>query len=136
MIGYGPAGQQVVNALERAETPLLVLEFNPNTVSAFSSTLPIELGDATQPEILQHIGIRRARAVVVTIPDPSASRIIVEHVARIAPNVPVIVRARYHQFAEMLGHAGATCTVDEEQIVGSEMAREVLRHLTSTAAAL
>jgi CPA2 family monovalent cation:H+ antiporter-2 len=130
VIGYGPAGQRVVEALQRAATPFLVLEFNPNTVSAFGSTLPIELGDATQPEILHHVSIRRSCAVVVTIPDPSASRVIVEQVARIAPGVPVIVRARYHQFAEMLSHAGATSTVDEEQIVGSEMAAEVLRHLT------
>lgn len=136
VIGYGPAGQQVVNALQRAGTPFFVLEFNPNPVTAFSSTLPIELGDATQPEILHHIGIRQSRAVVVTIPDPSASRVIVEHVTRIAPDVPVIVRARYHQFAAMLDHAGATSTVDEEQIVGSEMAKEVLRHLTNAAATL
>lgn len=125
VIGYGPAGQQVVAALQQAKMRFLVLEFNPNTVSAFSSTLPIELGDATQPEILQHFGVGQSRAVVITIPDPSASRVIVEQVRRLAQDVPVIVRARYHQYAAMLEHAGATSTIDEEQIVGSEMARYI-----------
>ncbi len=131
VIGYGPAGQQVVAALQQAKMRFLVLEFNPNTVSAFSSTLPIELGDAMQPEILQHIGVGQSRAVVVTIPDPSASRVIVEQVSRLIQDAPVIVRARYHQYAAMLKHAGATSTVDEEQIVGSEMAKQVLHRLTA-----
>lgn len=131
VIGFGPAGQQVVSGLQREGMRFLILEFNPSTVSAFGSTLPIELGDATQPEILHHIGVRSARAVVVSIPDPSAARVIVEHVARMAPQVPVIVRSRYHMFTAMLDHAGATSTVDEEQIVGSEMAKEVLQHLAS-----
>jgi CPA2 family monovalent cation:H+ antiporter-2 len=135
VIGYGPAGQQVVTGLQRAGLPFLILEFNPNTVSAYSSSLPIELGDATEPEILRHMGVRHSRAVVVTIPDPSASRVIVERVTRIAPQVPVIVRARYHQFAAMLEQAGATSTVDEEQIVGSEMAKEVLTRLGRAAPA-
>lgn len=130
VIGYGPAGQQVVQALQKAGTPFLVLEFNPNTVSAYSSTLPIELGDATQPEILHHVGIGQCRGIVITIPDPATSRVIIEHAARLSPNAPLIVRARYHQFAAMLDKAGATSTVDEEQIVGVEMAQQVLLRLT------
>jgi CPA2 family monovalent cation:H+ antiporter-2 len=131
VIGFGPAGQRVVAALQQAGVRFLILEFNPTTVSAFSSTLPIEIGDATQLEILQHVGVGHCRAVVVTIPDPSASRVIVEQVTRLAQDVPVIVRARYHQYASMLEHAGATSTVDEEEIVGTEMARQVVRSLTA-----
>ncbi len=135
VIGYGPAGQQVVSALKQAGMRFLVLEFNPNTVSAFSSILPIEVGDATQPEILQHIGVGQCRAVIVTIPDPSACRVIIEQVKRLAPDVPVIVRARYFQYAPMLEHAGASSTVNEEQIVGAEMARQVMLRVARRAAA-
>jgi CPA2 family monovalent cation:H+ antiporter-2 len=135
VIGYGPAGQQVVGALAEEGIRFLVLEFNPNTVSAFSSTLPIELGDATQAEILQHAGVGRCRAVIVTIPDPSAARVIIEQVKRLAPHAPVIVRARYHQYAAMLEHAGATWVVDEEQVVGAEMARQVVDSLRAMSGA-
>ncbi|MCC6859613.1 MAG: cation:proton antiporter [Bryobacterales bacterium] len=132
VVGYGPAGQQVVDTLVRNGAAFLVLEFNPNTVAAYSSTLPIELGDATQPEILQHAGVGQCRAVVITIPDPAASRVIIGQVADLAPDVPVIVRARYHQYAPVLEEAGAAFTVDEEQIVGAEMARQLLRQLAVT----
>jgi CPA2 family monovalent cation:H+ antiporter-2 len=131
VVGYGPAGQQVVSALQKARIDFLILEFNPNTVSAFSATLPIELGDATQPEILSHIGIGQCRAMVITIPDPAASRVIIERATRMAPETPVIVRARYQQYAPMLKQAGADATVNEEEIVGTEMARQVLQHLSA-----
>jgi len=131
VIGYGPAGQEVVDALQRASIPVLVLEFNPNTAAAFASTLSIQVGDATQLEILEHAGVAGARAVIVTIPDPSASRAIIEQVRRLAPAVPVIARGRYHQYAPMLESAGAVSVIDEEQIVGTEMAQQVLRLLAS-----
>lgn len=131
VIGYGPAGQQVVSALQQAGIRFLVLEFNPNTVAAFGSVLPIELGDATQAEILQHAGVGQCRAVVVTVPDPAASRAIVGQVRHLAPHAPVIVRARYHQYAGMLEQAGASATIDEEEIVGSEMARQLLHQVAA-----
>ncbi len=131
VIGYGPAGQEVVDALQRAGIPVLILEFNPNTAAAFASTLPMQVGDATQLEILEHAGVAGARAVIVTIPDPSASRAIIEQVRRLAPGVPVIARGRYHQYAPMLETAGAVSVIDEEQIVGTEMAQQALRLLTS-----
>ncbi len=133
VVGYGPAGQRVVEALQSEGTPFLVLEFNPHTVSAFSASLPIELGDATQPEILHHVGVGQSRGVVITIPDPAAARVIIEQVGRIAPHVPVIARARYHQYAAMLKSAGAAETIDEEVIMGTEMARQVLRRLSAPA---
>ena len=127
VVGFGPAGQRVVDALREAGIPFLVIEFNPNTVRTHQPLLPIELGDATQPEVLQNAGIGGARALVVTVPDPSTSRLIAGQAVGLAPSVPVIVRSRYHQYAPMLAATGAASTVDEEEIVGAEMAREILR---------
>jgi len=126
VVGYGPAGQQVVEALQGAGIPVLIVEFNPRTAAVFGSSLDIQAGDATQPEILEHAGVERARAVIVTIPDPSTSRAIIEQVKRLAPGVAVIARARYHQYASMLEVGENISAVDEEQIVGNEMARQAL----------
>jgi len=133
VVGYGPAGQQVVAALQSAEIPFLILEFNPNTVAAYGASLPIELGDATQPEILHHAGVGQSRAVVVTVPDPAVSRVIIEQVRHMAPGVPVIARGRYHMYAPVLEQAGARAVVDEEQLVGAEMARRLLEWIKQRA---
>jgi monovalent cation:H+ antiporter-2, CPA2 family len=129
VIGFGPAGQQVVSRLLEKKVPLLVLEMNPNTVSEHRSRLSIELGDATQREVLQHIGVGQSLSVIVTIPDPATARLICAAVQRMAPGVRIVVRSRYHHYSETLRLAGAGRVVDEEQFVGYKLADEAIDSL-------
>ncbi|MCU0226483.1 MAG: cation:proton antiporter [Bryobacterales bacterium] len=126
VVGYGPAGRAVANALKEEEIPYFILETNPKTVSSCRVEQPIEIGDATQPEILEHAGIVHAAAVVVSIPDPGISRTIVSQSRMLAPEVPILVRARYSLFSNTLETAGASTVVDEEWVVGEMLARRTL----------
>lgn len=125
VVGFGPAGRSVVQALQEAAMPFIVLELNPNTVGAFRSELPIMLGDATQPEILEHVGLADAGAFVVTLPDSQAVRLIARQAKLLAPQVPVIARARHHIHVPDLLEAGANQVADEEEIIGHELARRL-----------
>jgi hypothetical protein len=40
--------------------------------------------------------------------------------------VPILARARYHQYAELLRDAGADRVVDEEEMVGLHLAGEAI----------
>jgi CPA2 family monovalent cation:H+ antiporter-2 len=126
VIGFGPAGRAVVDGLMAKRIPLIILEMNPNTVAENRMIFPIELGDATQTEVLQHVGVGASVAVVVTAPDPNACRLIVGAVQRLAPGVPILARVRYHQYAMQILQAGASKIVDEEQTVGLHLASEAI----------
>jgi monovalent cation:H+ antiporter-2, CPA2 family len=126
VVGFGPAGQEVVRQLMLQKMPFLVLETNPDTVAANRSSVPIELGDATQREVLQHVGIGQSLGIVVTIPDPASARMVLAMAAKLAPSVRRIARSRYHMFADSLQEAGAHVTIDEEHVMGMHLAREVL----------
>lgn len=126
IVGFGPAGRAVVEALRQSGAPVLVLELNPRTVNVHRVALPIQIGDATQRDILEHAGLKRAAALVVTLPDPAAARLVVRQAKQLAPDVPVVARARYHIYAASLKDAGADEIVDEEELVGEELARRVL----------
>ena len=126
VVGFGPAGRAVVRALQAKRTPFLVLEMNPNTVAEYRTQFPIELGDATQPEVLQHAGVGASVAVVVTVPDPAACRLVVAAAQRLAPGVPILARLRYHQYYGQLREAGADHIVDEEETVGLHLAGEAI----------
>ena len=126
VIGYGPAGRSVVTTLRTSGIPFLVLETNPNTVAQCRIEIPIELGDATRTEVLQHAGAGAAIAIIVTVPDPNACRVIVGVAQRLAPGVPIVARLRYHQFAQDLARAGADRVIDEEYTVGMRLAEEAL----------
>jgi CPA2 family monovalent cation:H+ antiporter-2 len=130
VIGFGPAGRQVVEQLRFHGASVLVMELNPAISADEAEGISLQFGDATQPEMIQHASPQEARAVVVTIPDPRAAALIISHVRGIAPEVPVITRVRYHMFKEQLAEAGSRHLVDEEVLVGHELARQTLGVLT------
>jgi len=126
VIGYGPAGQQVVERLRSAQIAVLVIDLNPKTAASSSPDAPIHYGDATQQEVLESAGVARAAAVVVTVPDPLTARNIIAQARRMAAGAPVIARARYHVHRQALAEAGSDRLVSEEVVVGRELARETL----------
>ena len=126
IVGYGPAGREVVKSLQDRELPFVVVDLNPRTVAELRSVVPIEFGDATRPEILHHLRVELARAVAVTISNPQTFGLIIRQLKRIAPALPVIARARYHVHAPLLAEAGADHVIDEEGLVGDRLGAEIL----------
>ena len=123
IVGYGLNGGNVARVLRGLGIPVVVLELNPATVRrAQARGESVVYGDATNREVLRHTGIERARALVIAIADPVASRQIVA-VARAAnPGLTVIVRARYVAEVEALHRAGADVVVPEEFETSLELA--------------
>ena len=118
IVGFGPAGQRVAEALQGAAMPFVVVDLNPRSVSAHRPAIPIEFGDAARPEILHHLGVKHSRALVVTVPEPHMSELIIRQAKRIAPSIPVVARVRYHTHGSTLARAGADRAVDEENLLG------------------
>ncbi|MBI3725568.1 cation:proton antiporter [bacterium] len=70
LCGYGPIGRDVAKGLSANDVPFVALELNPHTVErARAEGVSIFYADATQPEVLAHAGVARAKAVLVTVPD-------------------------------------------------------------------
>lgn len=121
--GFGPSGQQVGETLVQLGKAAIVLDLRPANIDlARAMGLDAALGDATDLDVLLHHGIASATAFVVTVPDHRASTRIVEAVRTLAPNVDIVVRARYHPFVSELERAGATVVVDEEFHTGRRLA--------------
>ena len=136
IVGLGPAGQAVADALLEASIPCLVLELNPRTVIAHRDRFPIYVGDATQESILEYAGLASALALVVTIPDSLQARLVVRQAASRSTGVPIIARARYHREAEAIRAAGAVGIADEEKLVGRELGAKVVALLAAGSKAI
>ncbi|MHC4822725.1 MAG: cation:proton antiporter [Planctomycetota bacterium] len=129
IIGFGPAGQAVGQAVHRISQRVAVVDLNPGLVDLVQDLGIVgHIGDAMQADVLEHAGVLSASAVVVTVPDPVAAQAIVALVRSIAPEVHIIARARYHRFRHTLVGAGASEVVDEERLVGSRLAAQLRRH--------
>jgi len=126
IIGFGPAGRRVGQALSGLKLQVDVVDLNRAAgESAKHLGLRFHVGDATQREVMEHIGIESSRLVVVTIPDRQASLIIVEEVRRLARRARVVVRCRSDRYASEFKTAGAHEVVEEEEQVGRRLAAVV-----------
>ncbi len=131
--GYGRVGTFVARLLERLEQPFVVVDSNPGrTDEARDSGYPTVFGDAGAEPVLEAAGVRRARLVIVTIPDPVGARLAVERVRAINPNVHVVVRSTTVEQLDELGRLGVYEAVHPESEAGLELGRQALYHLGAT----
>ena len=107
-----------------------VIELNPASVKAARAMgLTAHLGDASSAEILAHAGVTGSCVIVVTVPDPRSAKRILQNVHALSPASGVIVRSRYNISTMDLWELGAAFVVDEENVVGQEIARQVIEFL-------
>jgi CPA2 family monovalent cation:H+ antiporter-2 len=127
IVGFGPAGQAVGEALQKNGIAASVVDLNRQLVELSKSMgLDGEIGDATHAEVLEHLQVASASTVAITIPDRASCRAVVMLVRSLAPQATVVVRARYDAHRLELEQVGAHVVVNEEEQVGYRIAAEVL----------
>ncbi|MDN5272088.1 cation:proton antiporter [Chloroflexus sp. MS-CIW-1] len=127
VVGYGRVGQHIVNVLERLGVPRLVIEIDSGRAAEFNARgIPTLFGDAANSDVLIHAGLERARALVVTLPDETATEMVVAAARKIAPNLPIIARAATTKGVGRLLHLGAHDVIHPELEGGLEVMRHTL----------
>ncbi len=119
--GYGRSGQNLARLLTLEHIPYIALDLDPDRVQqADAAGQQVVFGDATRLQSLMAAGLSRASAVVITFPNVSAARKILDVIRREAPQAPVVVRTIDESGLDELKAAGATAVVPEA-IEGSLM---------------
>ena len=112
--GYGRIGQNVGHFLEEQGVPFIALDLDPVRVrDARTGGEPVYYGDAAERDMLEAIGVRDARLVVVSHDDAGAALKVLHHVRALQPDLPVMVRTRDESRVDELRRAGATEVVPE-----------------------
>ncbi|CAB5103750.1 Glutathione-regulated potassium-efflux system protein KefB [Olavius algarvensis associated proteobacterium Delta 3] len=126
VVGFGPAGRQIVEQLADDFILFHVIELNPVSArKARELGHRVHVGDGASPDFLQDTGIADAAVVVITVPDPESSATIIRLVRSIAPDTRIFVRARYQVSCERLKRAGADILVNEEEMIGMVLAAKL-----------
>jgi CPA2 family monovalent cation:H+ antiporter-2 len=130
IVGYGLAGRFAATALDRAQVPFIALELNADTVRrAREKGEPVFYGDATSEEALGHAHLLNARALVLLINDAAAAQRVIVTAQRVAPDVPILIRSRYHAERGPLLSMGARDVISEEVEGAVEVLSRLLRWL-------
>ena len=126
VVGYGLNGRNVVRAAKFAKLPHVILEADAEKVHrGLKRGERIVYGDVTHEPVLEHLGVARARMVVVAISDPAATLRAVVAIRRLNPRACILVRSLYLYERKKLYQAGATEVISQEQ----ETSMEVLAHV-------
>ncbi|MEP6802783.1 MAG: cation:proton antiporter [Acidobacteriota bacterium] len=129
ILGFGHTGETLARVLGRSKIPFRILELNPDRVArARGKGLWIEYGDAANDRVLRHCGIEKARAALVLLSDPRATRRAVRLCRGLAPGVFLIARTRYLAEIPELAALGADEVVAEEFETSLEISSRTLRH--------
>ena len=128
--GFGLNGRNVARVLRAVRIPHIVVDLQPDRIAVCAAdSSPALLGNATRPEILVHAGIRQARALVVALSDPLATRRVVRLARELQPSLFVVVRTRYLAEVDGLYAIGANVVIPEEFETSIEIFAAVLGHL-------
>ena len=126
--GYGVTGQELAECLAASGVPHIVVDLNSENVRmAARHGVPAYFGDITSLEVLEGLGVKRARELVVAVNDPDAAARAVRAARRIAPELNIIVRALYVIDIERLLQAGASDVVAAEAEAAAEISARILK---------
>jgi len=127
IVGYGINGRNVARALSLLEVPHVVVDLNPHTVGEVRAAGGYALeGDARQAEVLEAVGMGRARGLVAAVADAASTREVVETARSLNPNAQIIARTRYLREVEPLAALGADQVIPEEFETSLELTGRVL----------
>ena len=130
LCGFGPTGQDLAIAFQEEKVPFVIVEMNPVRMrEAKKMHMKAIYGDAANQEVLKRVGISRARAVIVSFPDPLGITQIIRVVQGLNPDVTLAVRTRYEGQMPWLYELGADIVVTEEWEASHELNRLVLGQL-------
>lgn len=130
LCGFGPTGRDLASAFQEEGIPFVIIEMNPSKLrEAKKLHMKAVYGDAANQEVLKRVGIQRAKAVVVSFPDPLGMTQIIRVVQTLNPNVTLAVRTRYEGQMPQLYDLGADIVVTEEWEASCELNRLVLGEL-------
>lgn len=130
VVGYGPVGQAVDRLIRQAGIETVVIDSNPDTVSALARDGRLALyGDATHREILKRAGAARASHLVVTLPHSVNRGPLIAAARELNPSLRILVRARYLRERRELEQAGASAACFEETEAAVALGARLLREL-------
>ena len=112
--GYGRVGQTISRFLAQEKLPFVALDDDPLHVhEAGLAGEPVFYGDCRRIELLESLGLHRARQVIICIDNSNSAVKLVKDIRGACPTLPILVRTRDDSNTQLLKQAGANVVIPE-----------------------
>lgn len=130
--GYGRVGKSVAERFAEKNASFVVVERDPQRAAvAEDEGCLVVAGDATEDEILEEAGVRRARGLVAALGSDADNVFVTLSAKGLNPGLLVVARASSDEAAAKLRRAGAEHVISPYTIGGRKMATLLLHPLVS-----
>lgn len=134
VVGFGPTGRRVQQALAENGLEPVVIDTNVDTVNTLAKQGCYAVyGDAAKREVLHAAGIERASYCVITVPDGDTTVAAAAMARAMNPEARILVRARFLVEEPLLKNAGATGIAFEEAEIAGALTNLVLEDVARCA---
>jgi len=113
--GLGVTGKELARSLRGCGVPYIIVDLNPESVrKAVAEGEPAYYGDISNVEVLEHLGIHKARELVIAINDPGSLTHAIRTARRLSSHIHIVTRTRYLGDVPMLKDAGVNIVLPAE----------------------
>ena len=114
IVGYGRVGSLIAKMLDEHKIPFIAVDGDVAVINAARKVEPRSFyGDASNVEFLRKCGLATAKALAVTMDNPTSAAEIVKLARAEREDLKIIARARDERHAKILYEAGCTEAVPE-----------------------
>ena len=130
IVGYGTTGHAVARVLRETGIRFVAVDMLvENVEDGMREGIPVRFGDASRRWVLEAMGAAQARAAMVMVGDPGATRRIVTLLREMSENMRILVGARRVDEVEELERLGADEVVPAEFETSIELFVRLLTRL-------
>lgn len=113
--GYGRVGKYIGRALEMAQIPFLVVDYNHQTVKTLRAKgINVVYGDPADRDVLDFAQVDLARAIIIAIPDRHTQELIIGHAQTLNRRIKIICRSHHEEDQARLKSLGVTTIIQPE----------------------
>jgi len=126
--GYGPVAQKTAQELKELSIPYLILEHDNKLVEAArKANEPVILANAAAHSVLESVCVSEAMAIVIAIENPAKTRMVVDAVTSMAPEVNTVVAVRNLSHQQIIETFPVDSIVNASELLSEAILHEILK---------
>lgn len=127
LFGYHKGGHEFINTFQLMNKRFVVVDYDPAVIDTLEQhDVAFMYGDATDPELMEEIGVEHAKLIVSTFTDHEITRQLVSAIVKLNDTAVIICHATNQEEAIQLYEMGASYVMIPHYI-GSEKVSAFLR---------
>lgn len=136
IFGCDRLGEKLVHSIMKLNWPLLVIDFDPETVLRLKKhNIPCIYGDMADPDLYDQAHLNNAKLIISTVPDLADNQLLMQDAKKRGVSAPIYVTADTWHDTQTLYKNGADYVVFPHYLSGEHMS-ELLQDLTQNPQAI